>query len=102
MRGEVKYEDVAVAVLARRGCAQDGDEELADAHSNPAEEEERAAAPGVSRIKTRDGGHNVDARGDEGDGKSIGDARVEEILGAVVKDEVDSWKVSQVQPGSTV
>jgi hypothetical protein len=97
LRSEVEYEDVAVAVLARRSCAKDRDKKLADTHSNPTEEKERAAAPGISCIKTGDGGHNVDAGGDESDGKSVGDAGVEEVLSAVVKDEIDSWARGSVK-----
>ncbi len=90
LRSNVVHDDVAGAVLARAGRAEHGDDELADAHADGAEEEQRAAAPCVGCVEPGDGGYDVDGRGDEGDGEGVGDARVEEVLRAVVEDEVDS------------
>lgn len=90
MRGEIVHDDDASVVLARRQSAQQGDEELADAHAHGAPEEEGTTAPCVAGVQARDGGGDVDGRRDHGDDKGVVDARVEKVLCSVVKDEVDA------------
>lgn len=76
---DVVHDDVAGAVLARRRGAEDGDDELADAHAHGAPEEQGPAPELVNGPEAREGGHDVDARRDHLDREGVGDARVLEV-----------------------
>lgn len=70
-----------------------GDNELADSHTDGTEEEEVAATPLLNKVETREGRGDVDARGNHSDNEGVLDARVLEERGSVVEDEVDTSKL---------
>lgn len=70
------------------GCADDGDDQLGDAHADGTEHEEWAATPFLDHVEAGEGGDDVDDVGDKGDDEGVLDARVLEKSGAVV-----DWKV---------
>lgn len=88
-------DDAAGGVLAGGCCAEDGDEELGDAHADGAPEEDGAAAPFLDGVEAREGGGDVNAVGDEADDEGVLEAGVLEELGAVVEDEVDAGELLQ-------
>jgi len=85
-------EDLVGDERAGRG-ADDGDDELAHAHADGAEEEERAPAPLLDHVEAGKGGEDVDDVGDQADDEGVGDAGALEEGGAVVEDEVDAGKL---------
>ena len=93
--GLVVDDDDAVGVLAGGGGAEDGNEELRDAHADGAPEEDGAAAPFLDGIEAGEGGADVDAVGDQTDGEGVLEAGVLEELGAVVENEVDAGELLQ-------
>ena len=65
-------------------------DKLADSHTNGSEEQELSSAPSINQVQTGESGGDVDARGDQTDGETVGDTRVLEEGSSVVEDEVDT------------
>lgn len=63
---------------------------MRDAHADGAPEEQWPAAPFVDGVETRKSRRHVDGGGDHLDDEGIGEARILEILRAVVEDEIDT------------
>ncbi len=78
-----------------RRDAHNRHDELAHAHADGAEEQQRPAAPRLDHVQARKGRHDVDDVGDERRGEGVLDARVVEEVGAVVEDEVDARQLLQ-------
>lgn len=66
------------------GCADDGDDELRDAHSDSTEHEQRTTTPFLDHVETGEGGDDVDDACDQGDDEGVLDAGVLEEGCAVV------------------
>ena len=64
--------------------ADDGDDVLADAHADGAEQEQRTSSPLLDQVQTREGRDDVDDVDDEGRREGVLDAGILEELGAVV------------------
>lgn len=79
---------------AGRG-ADDGDDELTDAHADGAEEEQRSTTPFLDHVETGKSRADVDDVGDQTDDEGVGNAGVLEEGGTVVEDEVDTSKLLQ-------
>ena len=82
-------DDDLVGDLGLGGDADDGDDELTDAHADGAEEQQRPATPLLDEVQAGEGGEDVDDAGDHGGGEGVLDARVLKKFGAVIEDEVD-------------
>lgn len=92
---DVVHDDVAIRILARRQGSEHGDDELAHAHADGAPQQQRTTAYLVDGVETGEGGDDVDAGRDHLDGEGVLDARVLEVLGSVVEDEVDTRQLLQ-------
>lgn len=90
LRGQVVHDNLAGVVLARGQSSQHGDEELRDAHADGTPEKQGATSPAVDGPHTGKSRSDVDGRGDHTDNKTVGEARVLEVLRSVVEDEVDT------------
>ena len=66
------------------------DNELADSHSNSAEEQKRATSPSLNEVKTRKSRGDVNSGGNHRNGERVRDAGTLEERSAVVEDEVDT------------
>lgn len=75
--------------------------ELADSHANSSKEEKRATAPLLDHVQTREGGGDVDTRGDQTDGESVTNTRALEEGRAVVENEVDTSELLESLKSTT-
>ena len=82
--GVVVYDDVAGSVLTSGCCAEDGDDELRDAHADCSPEENWASTPLLDGVEAGEGGCCVDAVGDQADDEGVGEAGVLEELSSVL------------------
>lgn len=73
----------------------DGDDVLADAHTDGTKEEEAAATPFLDKVETGESGGDVDNVGDDRDDEGVGEAGVLEVLGSVIENEVDTSQLLQ-------
>jgi hypothetical protein len=96
---DLGFHGVGIAAVDGTG---DGDDELADDHSQGAPEEERAAAEALDGPEGDGGGADIDEGGDKTDEEGVVDST--EILeegGAEVEDEVDAGPLLHHLHGST-
>lgn len=69
---------------------RDGDNELADSHTDGTEEQEVAATPLLDEVEAREGGSDVDSRCDHADSEGVAETGVLEERSSIVEDEVDT------------
>lgn len=91
----VMHENVTESILGGGGGAEHGNNQLADAHTDGAAQQQGAATPALHGPETGESGDDVDAGHDHLDDKGVADARVGEILGAIVKYKVDARQLLQ-------
>jgi len=99
LRSNIVHNDGAIRVLAGGQRAQHGNEELTDSHADSSPEEQGAPANPLHSPQARESRHDVDAGCDHLNSETIFNARVEEVLGAIIEDEVDTSKLLQPLQG---
>lgn len=82
-------------ILGTRYGADDGDDVLADTHSNGTQKEQVAAAKLLDEVQAWEGRDDVDSVGDDLDDKRVLEAGALEVLGAIVEDEIDTSELLQ-------
>jgi hypothetical protein len=68
-------------------------DKLTDSHADSSKKQELSSAPLLDQVQTREGGGNIDTRGNQTDGKSVADAGTLEERCTVVEDEVDTTQL---------
>ena len=66
-------------------------DELGSSHASGADEKELAATKLIDSEDTRDSGEGVDCAGDHLDGEVVVHASALEVLGSIVKNEIDTY-----------
>lgn len=95
LRGHIVHDDYAIRILAGTQGSAHGHDELTDAHAHSAPEEQGTTAKLVHGPQSGNGGDNVDDRRNHLNDEGILDTRVQEVLRAVVEDEVDTRELLQ-------
>lgn len=80
-------------IFRRNGDTDDGDDELADTHSDGTNEEKASATELLNTVHTEGGHANIDDVGGDRDQEGVGDTGVLEEDGSVVEDEVDTGQL---------
>lgn len=88
-------------VLGTDGDSDGGDDELRDGHSEGSVEEEKATSIAVDSPDSWQCHDNVDDVCNYRDDEGVADATVLEEGGAVVEDEVDTWRFVSVARAKT-